>query len=46
MIQVYIGLAIALVFLVGAIVSFIFWYKEKNTSSRQKHINGVLVSIL
>lgn len=46
MIQVYIGLAIALVFLVAAVVSFIFWYKENKTASRQKYINGVLVSIL
>lgn len=46
MIQVYIGLAIALVFLVAAIVSLILWYRENKMASRQKYINGVLVSIL
>lgn len=46
MIQVYIGLAVALLFLVAAIISSIFWYKLNKTASRQKYINGVLVSIL
>jgi len=46
MIWLYIGLAVALVFLTGAIISLVFWYKENKTASRQKYINGVLVSIL
>lgn len=46
MIQVYLGLAVALLCLVGAVVSLIFWYREKRSASRQKYINGVLVSIL